>query len=77
MDGAPTRHAAPGPEADTTSLAAAALQLADAVYEVEGFEQHRRHWHSSVDAAAAFLEAFEHQHAGGEVDMIDGQRQRF
>jgi hypothetical protein len=54
-----------------------ALQLADAVHEVERLKQHRRHRHSAIDATTAFLEAFEYQHAGGEVDAIDGQRQRF
>jgi hypothetical protein len=37
------------------------------VHEIEGFEQGRWHRHRPVDAAAAFLEAREHQQAGREV----------
>jgi hypothetical protein len=59
------------PETDATSLPAAALQFADAMHEIECFEQCRRHRHGAIEAGAALLQALEHQHAGGEVDTID------
>ena len=43
VDNPPAGHAAPGPEADAPALPAAALQLADAVHQVERVEQRGRH----------------------------------
>jgi hypothetical protein len=77
MNRPPACHAAPGPERDALALAAPALQLADAVHHVERFEQGGRHWHGAIDTGAALLQAFDHQHAGGQIDAIDGQRQGF
>ena len=45
------------------------------MHQVEGFEQGGRHRHGAIDAAAAFLQAFEHQQTRHEVDAIDRQRQ--
>jgi hypothetical protein len=57
-------------------FAALGLPLADAVHQVEGVEQGRGHRHGAVDAALPLLQALDHQHAGGEVDAIGGERQR-
>jgi hypothetical protein len=76
VDGTPAGHARPGPEAVAAPFAALGLPLADAVHQVEGVEQGRGHRHGAVDAALPLLQALDHQHAGGEVDAIGGQRQR-
>ena len=75
VDGAPAGHPAPGPEAHAAAFAAPGLQLADAVHHVERFEQGRGHGHGAIDAGAALLQALEHQHAGGEIDAIGGERE--
>jgi hypothetical protein len=51
------------------------LQLADAVHQVERGEQGRGHRHGPENSGAALLQAFDHQHAGGEVDTIGGEGQ--
>jgi hypothetical protein len=35
------------------------------------------HGHTLENPSAALFKAFEHQHAGGEINPIDGQRQGF
>ena len=45
------------------------------MHQVERLQQRGRHRHGAVDAAAALLQALEHELARGEVDAIDGQRQ--
>jgi hypothetical protein len=52
------------------------LKLPDAVYQVERVEQGRGDGHAAKNPRAAFFQAFEHQHPGGEVDPVGGQRQR-
>lgn len=74
--GAPAGHSTPGPEAFAAALVTAGLPLADAVHQVEGLEESGRHRHGAEDARAALLQAGEDQHAGGEVDPVDGERQR-
>ncbi len=76
MHGAPAGHARPGPEALAATFAAAPLQLANAVHQVERVEQGRGDGHGAVDPRLALLQRREHQHAGGEVHAIDGERQR-
>ena len=49
--------------------------FADAVDEVEGAEQGRGDGDGAVDAALAFFQALEDEHAGGEVDAVDGEGQ--
>ena len=34
------------------------------------------HGHTPKNPAGALFEAFDHQHAGGEVDPVGGERQR-
>jgi hypothetical protein len=46
------------------------LGLADTVDHVERVQQARRHRHQPVDAAAALLEAREHQRPAGAVDAL-------
>ena len=76
VDGAPSGHARPGPEAEAAPLAAAGLVFADAVHQVEGVEQGGGNGDGAVDAALAFFQALEDEHAGGEVDAIGGEGQR-
>ena len=54
---------------------AAPLGLAHAVHEVELIQQPRWHRYSTIDAAAAFLQALEHDRLAGEIDPLRGQRQ--
>ncbi len=63
-------------QAYTSPFTAAALQFADAMHHVERMEQGRGHRDGAVDPTAALLQAFDHQHAGLEVNPIGGERQR-
>ena len=68
---------APRPEAHAAAFAAPCVQFANAVHHVEGIEQGRGYGHAAKNPGAALFEAFEHQHAGGEIDPVGGQRQGF
>jgi hypothetical protein len=57
-------------------MASPCLVFADAMHEIERFEQSRGNGHGAIDAGAALLEALEDQGAGGEIDPIGGERQR-
>jgi hypothetical protein len=45
------------------------LPLANAVHQVERLQQGRGNGDGAEDPAAAFLQALDHQHAGGEVHL--------
>jgi hypothetical protein len=45
------------------------------VHEVELIQQPGRHRHGPVDAAAALLQALEHDRLAGEVDPLGGEGQ--
>src|ERR1700693_616780 len=42
-----------------------------------GIEQGRGYGHAAKDPGPALFETFEHQHAGGEINPVGGQRQCF
>jgi hypothetical protein len=54
---------------------AAALRFSHAVHEIKLVEQPGRHRDGPVDAAAALLEALEHDRLASEVDPLGGERQ--
>ena len=47
------------------------------MHHVERVEQGRGHGHATEKSRPALLEAFEHQHAGGEIHPIRGQCEGF
>lgn len=42
---------------------------------MDHLEHRRQHWHGAVDAALSFLQGFEHDGAGGEVDALADELQ--
>ncbi len=77
MNHAPAGHARPRPKLLAASLAAPRMLLANAMDHIQRFEQHRGNRDGPIDTGGALFEAFKHQRPGGEVDPIDGERQRF
>src|SRR5690349_7261445 len=64
----PSAHPRPRPEPHAATFAAPSVQLPDAVYHVDCIEQGRGYGHAAKNPPAALFEAFEYQHAGGEID---------
>jgi hypothetical protein len=67
-----------GPSRSAAAITActARLHLADAVHQFKRIEQGRWDGHGAVDPRLALLH-LEHQHAGGEVDTVGGERECF
>ena len=67
----PGRHAAPRPEQGRCRPAP--LCHADAVHQVEHVEQFGGHRHRAKHPRASLLQALEHDHPAGQVDLPRGQ----
>ena len=53
------------------------MQGLQIMHEAQPLQKLRGHGHGPVDAPAALLQAFEHQHAVRRIDAVGGQRQGF